>query len=97
MISLCGTCKPCISITNYQSHASSAEQTWVHCSRSLLSKEVANISECQVYWECPELMASEQFPAGVPEELREGKQYQVYSLEREPHLNLGGEIYVRHA
>lgn len=42
-------------------------------------------------------MASEQFPAGVPEELREDKQCQVYSLEREPHLNLGGEIDVRHA
>ncbi|USP74781.1 HET-domain-containing protein [Curvularia clavata] len=43
---------------------------WVAQERYLARRQL-NFAKSQVYWECRELIASEQFPAGIPEPLRD--------------------------
>ena len=45
---------------------------WVVQERYLARKQLS-FAKTQAYWECPELIASEQFPIGLPEYLRNAK------------------------
>ena len=47
---------------------------WVVQERYLARKQL-NFTSSGAYWECPELVASEQFPTGIPEELRDFSPY----------------------
>jgi hypothetical protein len=58
---------------------------WVAQERSLARKQLS-FAKSQVYWECRELVASEQFPAGIPTEL---KSYNPYNQAAPPSGHLG--------
>jgi hypothetical protein len=64
---------------------------WVAQERFLARKQLS-FAKSQVYWECHELVASEQFPTGIPETLRNFSPYnQAVPPTGKPTLNFETE------
>jgi hypothetical protein len=64
---------------------------WVAQERFLARRQLS-FAKSQVYWECHELVASEQFPAGIPETLRDFSPYnQAVPPTGKPTLNFKTE------
>lgn len=63
------------------------ERGWVTQER-FLAKRQLNFAKSQVYWECGELVASEQYPEGIPKRLRDHSPYnQAVSPTGKPTMN----------
>ncbi|CAJ2506443.1 Uu.00g005730.m01.CDS01 [Anthostomella pinea] len=72
------------------------KRAWVLQERYLAAKQLS-FSKRQVYWECPELTASEEFPSGVPRELWEDSDYgsRAMKLTGKPHMGVKDEWHAR--
>ncbi|KAI9767501.1 MAG: hypothetical protein M1839_004489 [Geoglossum umbratile] len=75
-------------------------RAWV-CQEYLLSPRIINFSEDQLFWECHELKASEQFPGGIPPRCDTSTQRNfLHSIEehQEPkeYLKVWGSIVERY-
>jgi hypothetical protein len=70
---------------------------WVAQERYLASRQL-NFAKSQTYWECRELIASEQFPAGIPKPLRNFDPYnQACPPSGKPSLDFPSESDLRQA
>jgi hypothetical protein len=71
---------------------------WVVQERCLSTRQLS-FTKNQVYWECAELFASEQFPNGVPEDVwKDGQEWLAVSLTTpKPTLNHSLEVHNRQA
>jgi hypothetical protein len=70
---------------------------WVAQERFLARRQIS-FAESQVYWECQELVASEQYPAGIPKSMRDSSPYnQAVPPIGIPTLNLPTEMGLRNA
>ncbi|KAI0384266.1 heterokaryon incompatibility protein-domain-containing protein [Hypomontagnella monticulosa] len=73
------------------------QRGWVVQERYLARRQLG-FSKHQAYWECPELIASEQLPTGIPETLWNPNEYGIYRAQtppKKPHLNVEEERDVR--
>jgi hypothetical protein len=72
-------------------------RAWVVQERYLARKQLS-FAKNQVYWECPEIIASEQFPTGLPEYVRTAGSYmKLESPAAKPRLQFGDEQELRHS
>jgi hypothetical protein len=69
---------------------------WVAQERYLAKRQLS-FAQTQVYWECQELIASEQYPQGIPEHLRDFSPYNQATPTGKPTLDLTTEEDLRDA
>ncbi|KAI2628056.1 heterokaryon incompatibility protein-domain-containing protein [Hypomontagnella submonticulosa] len=73
------------------------QRGWVIQERYLARRQLG-FSKRQAYWECPELIASEQLPTGIPETLWNPMEYGIYHAKlppKKPHLDAEEEMDIR--
>ena len=70
---------------------------WVVQERYLVQKQLS-FAKHQVYWECPEIIAAEQFPIGLPEYIRTAASYiKLQPPTVKPRLDFEREQELRHS